>query len=360
MKLIEENKKVFPWIIGIALAHFSIVQTVKVLYIDDPWNFDAQEVIFELSILFIPLLVVNIIFLFRHLFARINFARSLFWIPRILGLTVGVTIGTLFFEYIYEAFGIVDDDYYVFGEYQLSLTVSELIDNHLLAIIIGIPVFLKQRLGEKTSIAIKRKEEELEKAYQLKIHSELEALQSKVNPHFLYNSLNSIACLIHEDAAKAEKMILLLSDLFRYTLNYNEGSFSTIEEELKMVQAYLDIEMIRFEDSLKCEIKVDKEIQLTLIPRFLLQPLIENAIKHGTSKIQNGHIKLKILAEGRDILISVADNGPDFPKELSSGYGLKGTLNKLDLLYKDQYTFSLNNHPVKEIQIKLKNILRNE
>ncbi|MBL4710439.1 MAG: histidine kinase [Flavobacteriales bacterium] len=246
------------------------------------------------------------------------------------------------------------------GSYELSPRTSEVIDNTLFALLLGVPIFLKKQVQENAIITINKKEEELNHAYQLRIQSELEALQSKVNPHFLYNSLNSIACLIYEDPAKAERMVLLLSDLFRYTLNNKSGNFSTIEEELKMVKAYLEIELIRFQDNLTCEIDVKDELSSLLIPRFLLQPLVENAIKHGTSKREKGNIKLKIFNVASDLCISVADNGPSFPEEYDSGYGLKGILDKLNLLYKDDFEFSLNNEPTKEVKIILKNTITNE
>lgn len=357
MGLKSDNKRYLPWIIGIALLHFTITQSVKLCSFNT-LQINKQELIFYFSLLIIPWGAVNTIFLFKKLFKQTRSGNRFFWPPRILGLFVGVTLFTLLFEYIYQVFEIVDDDYYVIGNYEASLTVSELIDNNLIGLFIGIPVLFKERLEEKTNQAIKTKENELEKAYKLKIQSELDLLQSKVNPHFLYNSLNSIVSLIHEDAAKAEKMILLLSDLLRYSLNYNEGSYSTIAEELDMVNAYLAIEMIRFEDHLKCDIEVEDALRAVLIPRFLLQPLIENAIKHGTSLIQNGYIQLKIKRDGNDVLISVIDNGPHFPEDPSSGYGLKATFDKLKLLYGDNFSMDLINSPVKSVEIALRNGLR--
>ncbi len=125
------------------------------------------------------------------------------------------------------------------------------------------------------------KELEVTRLIALKTKAELDALHSKVNPHFLYNALNSIADLSITDGKKARRMTIALADLFRYSINYSQNNYSTIKDEVAMAEVYLQIEKIRFEDQLSCTITVEENLKHFLVPRFVLQPLVENAVKHG-------------------------------------------------------------------------------
>ncbi len=177
------------------------------------------------------------------------------------------------------------------------------------------------------------------KLQQLKTQAELQTLQSKINPHFLYNSLNSIAGLVHVDADKAEDMTLKLSRLFRYSVNSPQGNTATVKQEMEIVETYLDIEKVRFGDRLNFSIQVSPGAGNAMIPRFLIQPLVENALKHGLNdKAADGELLVNVEIDGKYILIKIADNGKPFPAELSVGYGLQSTYDKLTLLYGDDYS----------------------
>ena len=121
------------------------------------------------------------------------------------------------------------------------------------------------------------------------------------------------------------------------------------------METYLEIELVRFQDQLAFEMHVAPELHQVSIPKFLIQPLIENAIKHGTSKIEKGIIKLEMVREHNDLRISVFDNGPAFPEHTESGYGLKSTVDKLNILYQKDYSFQLINGDQKQVKIVLKN-----
>jgi sensor histidine kinase YesM len=127
-------------------------------------------------------------------------------------------------------------------------------------------------------------EAKLSNLRELKAKAELKSLQSQINPHFLYNSLNSIASLAPIDAAKTQQMAHSLSDLFKYSINRKGKKTSTVKDEIEMVKSYLEIEKIRFGDRLQFDIDVDKDIEDYEIPLFLIQPLVENAVKHGISQ----------------------------------------------------------------------------
>ena len=205
---------------------------------------------------------------------------------------------------------------------------------------------------------IKQKDVELSHLKALNSEAEVKLLQSQINPHFLYNALNSIASLAQTDGVKTEKMALSLSDLFKYSINRKGKKNSTIGDEVDMVNNYLEVEQVRFGDRLNFNIHVDENLETLKIPMFLIQPLIENAVKHGISKVENhGEIVLKIIKNNSDLMISVQDNGPDFPDGLVSGHGLQTVFDLLRLSYNNDATLSWTNTPKKEITITIKNII---
>lgn len=189
---------------------------------------------------------------------------------------------------------------------------------------------------------------------ELKAKAELKSLQSQINPHFLYNSLNSIASLAPVDAQKTQKMAHSLSDLFKYSINRKDKKTSTVHDEVEMVKTYLDVEKIRFGDRLQFTVTVDKDLENHKIPLFLIQPLVENAVKHGISRNEGvGKIGLKIAKEQNEITIAVSDNGPDFPEGLLSGHGLQTVFDLLRLTYGDTATLNWTNTPEKMIVITI-------
>lgn len=205
------------------------------------------------------------------------------------------------------------------------------------------------------------KELELSKMRELKAKAELDALHSKVNPHFLYNALNSIADLSITDGGKARKMTVALADLFRYSINYSNNNYTTVKDEVEMAEVYLQIEKIRFEDQLNYTIDVDTAIRHYLVPRFVLQPLVENAVKHGLKATgRMTHIRVGGRKEGDGIVLGISDNGPAFPDELNAGYGVKSVYDKLDLLFPGSYEIRFANTPEKQVSVHLQKLLKNE
>jgi sensor histidine kinase YesM len=208
---------------------------------------------------------------------------------------------------------------------------------------------------------LNEKELEVSRLQQLKTKAELDTLHSKINPHFLYNALNSIADLAITDGKKARKMTIALADLFRYSINSSDHNYSTIKEEVEMAEVYLEIEKIRFEDQLNYSIHLDKDVSHYLVPRFLLQPVVENAVKHGlkaTGKMTEIDIRVKNGNEGLQIV--VADNGPAFPEELAPGYGVKSIYDKLDLLFPGSYEIHFSNQPEKKVTMNIHKLMKNE
>ncbi len=209
-------------------------------------------------------------------------------------------------------------------------------------------------LNQVSISLVNAKDVELSKLKELHLEAEMKLLQSQINPHFLYNSLNSIASLAKIDAEKTQKMAYSLSDLFKYSINRKDKKTNTIKDEIEMVTSYLEIEKIRFGNRLQFDLDLEKSIEKSEIPLFLIQPLVENAIKHGISKvIENGKIELKIEKKEKNIHISVSDNGPDFPEGLISGHGLQTVYDLLRLNYKNKASLHWTNSPKKTITIQI-------
>ncbi|TCO07893.1 sensor histidine kinase [Natronoflexus pectinivorans] len=214
----------------------------------------------------------------------------------------------------------------------------------------GFLLYIKE-VGDST---IRQKDVELLKLEDLKVKAEMQSLNAKINPHFLYNSLNSIAGLAHINPDKTEKMAVALSDLFKYNIDRTSKQYSTIREEVEMASAYLEIEEIRFTDRLNYSIHIDAVTESIEIPRNLILPLVENAVKHGISKIEGvGEIYLSVKKSDGGFLISVKDNGPDFPDGLVSGFGLKCVQDIIQLYYKGKAEFSWQNEPQKMVTIEV-------
>lgn len=222
--------------------------------------------------------------------------------------------------------------------------------------IVGMNIIYYWFTRERTQI-IKMTEQEYEllQMNDLKNKAELAALEAKINPHFLYNSLNSIASLVHENPDKAEHMVMNLSKFYRFSTGRNNEHFDTLKNELEIVKTYLEIEKVRFDERLVYSVEFQNEsLQNCQIPRFLIQPIVENAIKHGISKLAgNGIVKLNIAEEKGNLIIEIQDNGVPFPDTIFSGYGLKSIQDKLRLLSGKKASMTINNEPVKAVILSL-------
>lgn len=227
--------------------------------------------------------------------------------------------------------------------------------------ITGLIYVTMQYINLEKTRQMNEKELELSRLRELKAKAELDALHSKINPHFLYNALNSIADLSVTDGKRARKMAVALADLFRYSINYHDHNYSTVREETEMAEVYLQIEKIRFEDKLNYTLQSDGRYDHFLVPRFVLQPLVENAVKHGLKATGQTTLINVEVGGGEDFLtLSVADNGPEFPTDLSPGYGVKSIYDKLDLLFPEAYEIHFRNQPRKEVVITINKLMKNE
>ena len=250
---------------------------------------------------------------------------------------------------------------YLFYHKQVMLVSYSILSSIYLGGATGFVYALTNYLDIERKRKFDEKELELSRLRELKTKAELDALHSKINPHFLYNSLNSIADLSVTDGRKARKMTIALSDLFRYSINYSNNNYSTVKDEVEMANVYLQIEKIRFEDKLNYTLQVEEELNHYLVPRFVLQPLVENAVKHGLKATgQQTEIKLEVKKNDQGLVMNIADTGPDFPPELVPGYGVRSVYDKLDLLFPDNYEMHFTNKPVKQVSLYINKLMKDE
>lgn len=250
---------------------------------------------------------------------------------------------------------------YFFYHKQLMLVSYSILSSIYLGGATGFVYALTNYLDIQRKRKFDEKELELSRLRELKTKAELDALHSKINPHFLYNSLNSIADLSVTDGRKARKMTIALSDLFRYSINYSNNNYSTVKDEVEMANVYLQIEKIRFEDKLNYSLQVEEELSHYLVPRFVLQPLVENAVKHGLKATgQMTEINLEVKKKGTGLVMNITDTGPLFPAELNPGYGVKSVFDKLDLLFPGNYEMRFSNEPVKQVSLHIYKLVKDE
>jgi len=205
--------------------------------------------------------------------------------------------------------------------YNIPLRYNSMLP-YILSVSLGRAIYIF--INDRYKCIINQKDVELAQMNELHRQAELQSLRAKINPHFLYNALNSIASLAATDPLKTEKMALALSDFFKYAINREQKQFNSLQEELNAIRTYLEIEKVRFGDRLSFEIDCEPGLLSIRIPQLLIQPLVENTIKHGLSQItENGFIKVSIAQEVQNLWIKIYDNGPAFPEGPLSGFGIR-------------------------------------
>jgi signal transduction histidine kinase len=174
---------------------------------------------------------------------------------------------------------------------------------------------------------MKRKIAEEEHLRAMATEAELKALKAQINPHFLFNTLNTIAALIHSDPAQAEATVERLAGMFRYVLAGSERGLATLEEELAFVDDYLKIEQARFGERLRITREIESDALDVPVPSLILQPLVENAVQHGQRPDGSVDLALRVQPDGDHMVITIADRGPGMSRPLAdehlSGHGLR-------------------------------------
>ena len=171
--------------------------------------------------------------------------------------------------------------------------------------------------------------------------AEMATLRAQINPHFLFNAFNALNAIIPPSAADARRTLLNLADIFRYSLG-GKRQFVPLEEELGIVESYLQIERLRLGKRLKTRIDMDDTVRFRLVPALSIQPLVENAVKHGISgKAQGGEVSVVAREDGKGLRVDVVDSGPGFDPESvrDRGHGLKSVERRLHLCFGENAEF---------------------
>jgi signal transduction histidine kinase len=182
--------------------------------------------------------------------------------------------------------------------------------------------------------------------------AQLQALKMQLHPHFLFNTLHSISALLHKDSEAARKMITRLGDFLRLTLENSGSQEVTMRQEMEFLGCYLEIEQIRFQDRLTTRLDVAQQTLDAKVPNLILQPIVENAIRHGIApRSSQGLIEIEAKQQNGTLRIQVRDNGPGLSEHRTSenvfkkGLGLANTETRLEQLYGPAHSFNLSNNP---------------
>lgn len=276
----------------------------------------------------------------RHCFAR--GARTK-WLILFAAIAVVAVIGTFIANLILYAVGYIPQGRFgdwAVGSLSSAITISLVIGGAVTAY-----ESVRHRLEDAT-VALRTKERDEAEALRLAAEAQLASLESRVQPHFLFNTLNSIASLIHEDPRGAEKMTTELASLLRSSLD-SQAPLVALDEELRVVRNYLEIERVRFGDRLRYDIELDADSRARPIPRLAVQTLVENSVKFAVSPSRAGAtIIVRAVADRDRTHVEVEDNGPGFDVSAArEGHGLALIRARLAMLFGDAVQLHVDSRP---------------
>jgi two-component system, LytTR family, sensor kinase len=236
----------------------------------------------------------------------------------------------------------------LFERLLLYNTVDHIYSAYLPIVLIAFGISYYKRFRERELRAAEL-EGQLAKAH-------LHELKSQLQPHFLFNTLHSISALMHTDVRAADKMMTRLSDLLRLSLENTGVQVTTLAKELEFLGVYLEIEKIRFGDRLNVRMEIPSNLLDVEVPHLLLQPLVENAIRHGVSRRSaDGEVRIRVTREDKDLCLQVRDNGPglkDAPPQ--PGRGLEATRERLRTLYGNDQDIEIKSVPEKGVEVNVR------
>ncbi|MGH9768902.1 MAG: sensor histidine kinase [Blastocatellia bacterium] len=275
------------------------------------------------------------------------------WLLLAAGITVAMSLGLVLGTLLLVGVGwFRPDEFFIGVKRSLAPTVS-------LGLIIGISIYLYESMKERleaTTLELRTRQLEEERARKLAIAARLESLESRVRPHFLFNTLNSISALTHEDPERAERMVDLLSALLRFSLDAGQRATVPLRDEVKIVSDYLEIERVRFGERLRFDVALPVELEQTSVPPFALQTLVENSLKHGIApRRAGGEVRVTAKADGEAVRLEVRDDGPGFTADaITAGHGLDNLQARLKTLFGDQAALGVERaEPFTEVSISL-------
>lgn len=332
------NNKVIYWI-----AQLTGWSTYAVLILLATYNDSPDDVTLALVLKVLNLVALAIIF--THIMSRLSIKMG--WlelklvniIPRIIVISLLcstlISFGSVVFAYFIDA----AKEPLNFLALLINIMAVSVLVLFWNAIYFTFHYFQKSKTQELNNLSLESSKNEIE----------LKNLRSQLNPHFLFNSLNSIRALIDLDPAKAKNSVTTLSNLLRKSLIIGKEDLVHLSVELEMVSHYLELEKMRFEERLMVVWEIDDRLNDFKIPPFCLQMLVENAIKHGISNIiQGGEILISTKRVEDEILIQVTNSGK-LGNEMDTGIGIANTIRRLDIQFSGKAEFILKEEENKVI-----------
>ena len=260
--------------------------------------------------------------------------RSARWPILFAAIAVVAIVGTFAANVVLYAVGYIPAGR--FWEWMLGSIITSLVISLVFGGAVTAYETLRHRLDDAT-VALRTKERDEAEARRLAAEAQLASLESRVQPHFLFNTLNSIAALIHEDPQGAEKMTGQLASLLRSSLDHQTPLVS-VDDELRIVRNYLEIERVRFGHRLRYDVHVDDDARHARVPRLALQTLVENSVKYAVSPNRDGAVIAVRVTAGNDrVRAEVEDDGPGFDAAVAAdGHGLALVRSRLAMTFGDR------------------------
>lgn len=254
------------------------------------------------------------------------------WLLRVGVWLAMALVGTLVSCFILLLFGFATAGAF-WSMYWADLRFATLI-TIVAGMVISVYESMRAQL-EHTALELKSKELERERALKLATEARLSSLESRLHPHFLFNTLNSISSLIHDDPARAERLMERMSALLRFSLDSKHNGLVPLEHELQVVYDYLEIEKARFGERLRFDIAVPDELRHINVPPLSLQTLVENSVKYVIAPSRfGGEIRIAGERHGEVLRLAVADSGPGFDLEAAlPGHGIDNLRSRLFTLF---------------------------
>jgi sensor histidine kinase YesM len=314
-------------ILGVVLLIFLIFLSTRQLHLSRIGSQIVGMFVYSALIAIPSILLLNWA---AHRFGE-KFPRAILAIHGFILVCTAIT-GTLAGDLLLQIVGIIPRGFYWF-EFQWTLPFSIVI-----SLLFGLSITSFETLRYKlqaTTLELRTKQVEQERAYKLLAEAQLSSLESRIHPHFLFNTLNSIAALIPSDPARAEDTVSKLASLLRFSLNAQQSGLVPLSQELKIVRDYLEIEKTRFGSRLRYEVAVPESLDSAKVPPLALQSLVENVVKHVVSQRANGaQIQITGSRESSRIRLEVLDDGPGFTLDaITPEHGLGNLIARLELLY---------------------------
>lgn len=325
LRMVEEERYLYVILLGVAVLFGPILTW---LLLNSPeWPISTKlnlSVVIYVSILYIVFVLTHLMVSYFYKLILRTTARTHFFVEFFKFFITFILGGQYQYSFIYEPL----------FHYQRPSNLSIIFVSTALYSAIGAAVFYRFR--QIKDIALKSKVAEAEAQYSL--------LESQMQPHFLFNSLNVLSELIYVEPDMAHDMTQKLADLYREVLTNSKNKFSTLESEISIIRKYIEIQKIRFGDRIHFQVDISPAYYNLQIPSLMLQTLVENAIKHGISpKKEGGQINLSVKKNGGLFEVCVSNTGALYRghSESKKSTGLQNTRNRLDLTYGNKHQFEI-------------------